>query len=226
MNIKKIITAISISLTAASCTFFETPVDDIASPTTSPATTAGQSASSPSDSGQSTSGQTAAGQAASAPATQQTISSNNTSYLIVAPIENIPEDAGTIAVVHFTRDNTERALALCKALTQSLQLTEVQDLPVNAGYVALWPVANDNAGGTCLEMLTDYEPIDITVEAAKRVNDTAEGPFLLTQHMESGKRMVYDMSYVTGNALDSAVGGWKSLVAGDSAGWPDYRSAR
>lgn len=160
------------------------------------------------------------------PAPSIPASQSGSSYLIVAPIESIPETARNIAVVHFTRKDTERAVAMCKALTETLTLTDPGELPVSALNVALWPVANDNAGGNCIEMLTDYEPIDITIEAAKRVNDKSEGPFLLTQHRDSGKRMIYDMSFVSRSALKSAVGEWRSLMGSDPANWPPYRSAK
>ena len=151
---------------------------------------------------------------------------SGSSYLIVAPIESIPDTARNIAVVHFTRKDTDRAVAMCKALTETLTLTDTSELPESALNVALWPVANDNAGANCIEMLTDYEPIDITIEAAKRVNEKSAGPFLLTQHRDSGKRMIYDMSFVSRAALKSAVGEWRSLMGSDPANWPPYRSAR
>lgn len=147
-------------------------------------------------------------------------------FLMIAPIEDIPESAGNVAVIHFTHDNTDRALGLCKALTQNLQITDAGDLPATATNVVMWPVANDNAGATCLEMLTDYEPIDISVEASKRVNESAEGPFLLTQNMPTGKRMIFDMSYVSASSLKSAVGEWQTLMGSASDDWPPYRSAR
>lgn len=215
-NTKTLLAGIILSATAG-CAFFEEPVSELRD--LAPASPASTSNSPPAPAPQT--------QVATPTAPTATIqSSPGTSYLIVAPIENLPDDAGNVAVVHFTRKDTERALALCKALIENLQLTDVQDLPAQATNVALWPVANDNAGSNCIEMMTDYEPIDISVEAAKRVNDTAEGPFLLTQHMLTGKRMIYDMSFVSRNVLKTAMGEWKSLIGSEPANWPAYRRAR
>lgn len=200
------------------CAFFDVPLDDLSAPGAAPATpNQPTEPAAPQATGQLSPSQTPA-QVATAIA--------SSSYLIVTPIENIPENASNVAVVHFTQDNTNRALALCKALTANLQVVDVQDLPARVNTVAMWPVANDNAGASCIEMLTDYTPIDISENAAKRVNSSVEGPFLLTQQMTTGKRMIYDMSFVSQAAIRSAVGEWQSLMGSDPTNWPPYRRAR
>ncbi len=216
---KNLIASVTMSaFITTGCAFFDVPVDDLAAPGAVPAIP-----------GQST--EPSATQAsepalpAQIPAKVATAAAAG-SYLIVAPIEDIPENAGNVTVVHFTRDDTDRALALCKALTANLQILEVQDLPASPTTVAMWPVANDNAGASCIEMLTDYTPIDISENAAKRVNNSVEGPFLLTQQMATGKRMIYDMSFVSQAAIRSAVGEWQSLMGSDPDNWPAYRRAR
>lgn len=211
-------------LLSAGCTFFEQPVTDLRDLTLSAPTN--ESSNQPTAPAPTPAPLVTPTPAATTAPTAPVIAPAGSSFLIVAPIENLPEAASNVAVVHFTRKDTERALALCKVLIQNLQIIDVQELPQTPTNVALWPVANDNAGGNCIEMLTDYEPIDITVEAAKKVNDSSEGPFLLTQHMNSGKRMIYDMSFVTRGALNAAVGEWKSLMGSDAANWPAYRRAR
>lgn len=219
---KSLLAGITFALSTG-CTFFEEPVTDLRDLAPSaPANEGNNSQPVPTPSRVPT--VTKLPPATSAPTTSSAASGSN--YLVVTPIENLPENATNIAVVHFTKKDTERALALCKVLIQNLQVVDIQELPTTVTTVALWPVANDNAGGSCIEMLTDYEPIDISVEAAKRVNESTEGPFLLSQHMNSGQRMIYDMSFISQSALNSAVGGWQSLMGSEPANWPAYRRAR
>lgn len=220
--IKPLLATVALSLSVG-CTFFEQPVDDLrvlapSLPTNEETTQQPVATLTPIKTNPTT-----AAPPATAPNNTATASG---SYLVVAPIESLPEQASNVAVVHFTKKDTKRALELCKALFQQLEIIDIQELPAQAANVVLWPVANDNAGGSCIEMLTDYEPIDITVDASKRINESADGPFLLTQHMPTGQRMIYDMSFLANSALDTAARKWKSLLSDNPADWPPYRRAR
>lgn len=160
---------------------------------------------------------------APAPSTQM---ARSPSYLIVAPIENFPRDAQNIAVVHLTERNTQRELALCKALMDNMPTVDALDLPPNPLTVVVWPVPNDNAGANCLEMIADFDGIEVTPEAAKRINEDTAGPFLLTRNLPSSKRMIYDTSFIANRALGSTVNKWLSLLGSSPADWPEYRRAR
>ena len=148
------------------------------------------------------------------------------SYLIVAPIESFPRDAQNIAVVHLTDRSTRRELALCKALMANMPAIEVQELPAKPLTVVVWPVPNDNAGANCIEMIADYEPIELTPEAEKRISSDAAGPFLLTRNLPTDKRMTYDTSFMSNSALSATVSQWITLLGSSPDNWPPYRRAR
>jgi len=87
-------------------------------------------------------------------------------------------------------------------------------------------VRAEASGDSCVEMLSDYENIDISIETAEKVNDQSDGPFLLTRNTPADKRLIYDFSFLKARAIPSALGDWQSLVAGDAGSWPPYQSAR
>lgn len=148
------------------------------------------------------------------------------SYLVVAPIDGFPRGAQNVAVVHLTERRTSRELSLCKALMQNMPTVNVEDLPPDPLTVVVWPVPNDNAGANCIEMISDFEPIEITTAAEGRIDEKAAGPFLLTRNLPSGKRMVFDVSFMSNSALSSTVNQWLSLLGSSPADWPEYRRAR
>lgn len=152
------------------------------------------------------------------------------SFFSIASIADIPEDAQNIAVVHFSRTggnrDTNRDLAMCKALLDQMSATPVSEIPANPTLVTLWPVSIGNTGDTCLEMITNYEPIDISNETAAKVNDSVSGPFLLTRNSALAKRMIFDFSYIPNQSLARGISEWQSLLGSDPANWPGYRSAR
>ncbi|MEM7259624.1 MAG: hypothetical protein AAF404_19800, partial [Pseudomonadota bacterium] len=82
------------------------------------------------------------------------------------------------------------------------------------------------AGANCLEMIADFDGIEITREAAKRINEDTAGPFLLTRNLPGSKRMIYDISFIGNSALSSTVNKWLSLLGSSPADWPEYRRAR
>jgi len=151
------------------------------------------------------------------------------SWLSVASIDAIPEDAQNLAVVHFSRTgrdrDTNRDLAMCKAMLERLPVTPVANIPANPALLVLWPVSS-GSGDTCLEMMTNYEPIDISNETAVRVNNSVAGPFLLTRNSALGKRMIFDLSYIPEQSLARGISEWQSLLGSDPVNWPGYRSAR
>ena len=115
---------------------------------------------------------------------------------------------------------------MCKALLETIPPTRIDQIPDLPGTVILWPVSSSNSGGTCIEMLTDYEPVDISNETAAKVNDSVAGPFLLTRNNTLRKRMIFDMSYRPRQSLKAAISEWQALLGSDPANWPPYRSSR
>ena len=115
---------------------------------------------------------------------------------------------------------------MCKALLERFPVTEPASVPANAANLIVWPVRNEAAGATCLEMLTDYEPIDISNETAEKVNSQSDGPFMLTRNTPLDKRMIYDLSFVRPKALSAAVGEWQLFMGSAASDWPAYRAAR
>jgi len=148
-------------------------------------------------------------------------------YLTVASLIDVPEDATNLAFVHFTQSgDSERALAVCQATMKNLPLVPTENIPGGAETVLVWPVTNSGVGNSCLEMIANYEPLDISNATAKRVNDSSRGPFLLTRSSRGTKRLIYDLSYIDKNKFAGAIDEWRSLLGSDPANWPEYRSAR
>ncbi len=224
MTLRFIWAGIAVSIFATGCAFFDEPLPDtgIDVPSGLPAETSAQTEPLPAPSA-TTEAQTSASTATTRTTTAATPGG---SYLVVAPIESFPQDASNIAVVHLTNRSSDRDLAICKALMQNFTTVDVQDVPASPLTVTVWPVPNDNAGANCIEMITEYEAIGLTADAEARISESDKGPFMLTRHLPSGKRMIYDLSFKTNSALSSAVNQWITLLGSDPGNWPDYRRAR
>ena len=148
-------------------------------------------------------------------------------YLTVASLIDIPENTTNLAFIHFTRsDDSARALAVCQATMENLPFVPVENIPGSANTVLVWPVNNSEVGNSCLEMIANYEALDISNATAKRVNDSSRGPFLLTRNSQQNKRLIYDLSFIDKNKFAGAVDEWRSLLGSAAANWPEYRSAR
>ena len=223
MKLYRMLTVMALASVATGCAFFDEPVSDdgLLIPGSQPVTTTRPTE--PATSTPAAEQSDTAGNATTAPQPQPATSQ---SYLVVAPIDNFPRDAQNIAVVHLTKRNTRRELALCKALMQNMPATEVQELPANPLTVVVWPVPNDNAGTNCIEMISDYEGIELTPEAARRIDKNSDGPYLLTRNLPSNNRMVFDISFMSNNALPATLNQWISLLGSNPADWPEYRRAR
>ncbi|OED42304.1 hypothetical protein AB833_06520 [Chromatiales bacterium (ex Bugula neritina AB1)] len=199
------------------CTFFEAPVqlDDLATaePTSPPVPT---------------SSTTPRQVVPSNPVAASTNASNT--IFTIGLLEDLPDDAVNIAVVHFSvrgsNRDTERDVAMCRAMLETIPPTRIDQIPPSPGTIVLWPVSNSNTGSTCLEMLTNYDPVDISNETARKVNDTVAGPFLLTRNNKLRKRMIFDMSYRSRQSIKNAIGEWQALLGSDPENWPAYRSSR
>jgi hypothetical protein len=222
MSLRLAVAALTAGCFATGCAFFDEPMSDsgVLIPSSEPAveSTVATPASDPlqttTDSAATDNRRTTSQAAASA------------SYLVVAPIDRFPRDAQNIAVVHLTQRATRRDVSLCKALMDNIPTVDVGELPPNPLTVVVWPVPNDNAGANCIEMISDYEPIEITPEAAQRITDDSTGPYLLTRNLPSGKRMIFDISFMPNSAMSATINQWLSLLGSSPADWPEYRRAR
>ncbi len=231
MILRHLVIAVCFTTLATGCAFFDDPVSDPGEliPSRVPATTT--PAPTPAPQPVQPSAPAPAPQAAESLTAAQTSAGASEvavspSYLVVAPIDSFPRDAQNITVVHLTDRSSRRDLALCKALMNNMPAIDVQDLPPNPLTVVIWPVPNDNAGANCIEMIAEFDPIDITPDAEKRIASDAAGPFLLTRNLPTGKRMIYDISFMSNSALSSTVNQWISLMGSNPADWPEYRRAR
>ena len=232
-------TSILLLVSLSACAFFNEPIDGLGTPTTSvPATGVPSSLPPPATTAnvpapvQPSVTQTAtAQQTERVPAASQSANASNSAsgtYFTVATLFDIPENSNNISFVHLTSTggSTRRELAMCRALLERFPVTEPALVPANAANLIVWPVRNEATGGTCLEMLTDYEPIDISNETAEKVNSQADGPFMLTRNTPLDKRMIYDLSFVRPRALPAAVGEWQLFMGSAASDWPTYRAAR
>jgi len=148
-------------------------------------------------------------------------------YLTVASLIDIPEDATNLAFIHFTQSNSAtRTLAVCQAAMKNLPLVPVENIPSGAETVLVWPVTNSDSGTSCLEMISNYEALDISNATAERVNSSSRGPYLLTRNSRQNKRLIYDLSFITASKFATAIDEWRSLLGSDATNWPEYRSAR
>ncbi len=148
-------------------------------------------------------------------------------YLTVSSLIDIPEDATNLAFVHFTQTgDSKRALAVCQATMKNLPLVPVENIPAGANTILVWPVTNTGVGNSCLEMISNYEALDVSNATAERVNDSSRGPFLLTRNSGQRKRLIYDLSFIDPNKFAGAIDEWRSLLGSDPANWPEYRSAQ
>jgi hypothetical protein len=231
-----------IGLTAglSGCAFFDQPVDDLG--TITPGAPPSSSTLPPPlpDSGNAPPrlpNSTDAGSASPPPLTPPGDNANATgtlptlpgqsAYLTVASLIDIPEDATNLAFIHFTQNqDSARALAVCQAAMNNLPLVSLENIPAGADTVMVWPVNNSEVGGSCLEMIANYEALDISNATAERVNDTARGPFVLTRNTRQGNRLIYDLSFIDRNKFSGAIDEWRSLLGSDPANWPEYRPAR
>ena len=226
MNFHRILAITTAMSIATGCAFFDEPLSDprIIVPSGIPAdtTTAEQTIPAPTDATTS-----APEPVAQVPAPQRQASvATGGGYLIVAPIEQFPQDASNIAVVHLTNRSSNRDLAICKALMENFTPVDVADIPAQPITVTVWPVPNDNAGANCIEMITEYEAIELTAQAESRITESDKGPYLLTRNLSTDQRMIYDLSFKTNEDLSTAVSQWITLIGSAPENWPDYRRAR
>jgi hypothetical protein len=228
MNFHRILAITVAAGVATGCAFFDEPLSDpgITVPSGIPADTTAAEQTIPAPTN--TNAPAAPQPTEQTPSAQQPLASAATggSYLIVAPIEEFPQDASNIAVVHLTNRSSNRDLAICKALMENFTTVDVGDIPAQPLTVTVWPVPNDNAGANCIEMITEYEAIELTAQAEDRIAESDKGPFLLTRNLPTGKRMIYDLSFKTNGDLSSAVNQWITLIGSAPENWPDYRRAR
>ena len=148
-------------------------------------------------------------------------------YLTVASLIDIPEDTTNLAFIHFTQsEDSARALAVCQATMKNLAFVPVENIPDSADTVLVWPVNNSDVGNSCLEMIANYEALDISNATAQRVSDSSRGPFLLTRNSQQSKRLIYDLSFIDRDKFAGAIDEWRSLLGSAAADWPEYRSAR
>ena len=225
MTLRCILAGIAVSIFATGCAFFDEPMSDtgIDVPSGLPAEAPAPTEPLPAPTA-TTDAQTST--TTTTTARQTTTAASGGNYLVVAPIESFPQDATNIAVLHLTSRSSDRDLAICKALMQNFTTIDVQDVPAEPLTVTVWPVPNDNAGANCIEMITEYEAIGLTADAEQRIGESDKGPFMLTRHLPTGKRMIYDLSFKTNSSLSSAVNQWITLLGSDPTNWPDYRRAR
>ncbi len=226
MIFHRLLAGIALTSLATGCAFFDEPLSDpgIVVPSGIPADTQAEPLPQPTP-------PPASAESTTTPAPQPVAKesapvSSSGNYLIVAPIEQFPQDASNIAVVHLTNRSSNRDLAICKALMENFTTVDVEDVPAQPLTVTVWPVPNDNAGANCIEMITEYEAIDITAQAEQRIGESDKGPYLLTRHLPTDKRMIYDFSFKTNSALSSAVNQWVTLLGSSPADWPEYRRAQ
>ncbi len=216
--------------TLTGCTFFDQPLDEfgagtetgLPAPDTNPATpppTVSSSESAPKT--------TIEGQSAD---TSTTDGNAEGTYFTVVTLFDMPENATNISFVHFTSSpsnrDTRRELGLCKALLDTYSVTNPADVPANAEHLIVWPVRSDASGANCIEMLTDYEPIDISNETAKQIKSDADGPFMLSRNTPSRKRLIYDLSFIRPKSLSTALNDWQLVINNPAQDWPPYQSAR
>ena len=233
-----LLTSVLLLASLTACAFFNEPVEGLGTltgpaPTSAPASNVPSTLSPPplTPDVPSASPPAADQQPEPAPVASQSAKVEGSSagtYFTVSTLFDIPENSTNISFVHFIPEgrSTKRELAMCKALLERFPVTEPASVPANASNLIVWPVRNEAAGATCLEMLTDYEPIDISNETAEKVNSQSDGPFMLTRNTPLDKRMIYDLSFVRPKALSAAVGEWQLFMGSAASDWPTYRAAR
>ena len=245
---------IALSIGVGGCAFFDQPVDDLGTitPGAPPSSTAspalpGSSTTQPTAQPPGLSGSDDANTSVQTPLRNTPTDNANPSispdsaagtgalptqpgegaYLTVASLIDIPEGATNLAFIHFTQsEDSARALAVCQATMKNLPFVAVEDIPANANTVLVWPVNNSDVGNSCLEMIANYEALDISNATAKRVSDSSRGPFLLTRNSQQSKRLIYDLSFIGRNKFAGAIDEWRSLLGSAAADWPECRSAR
>lgn len=236
----KFLIVVALLVNASACAFFDQPLDDFGSSTLPPPNSKTPAAAPPLPSDNAPSGsEPMSGSAAVQPAPQptaeaQSLTAQNTdntsgTFFTVATLFDVPDNTPNISFVHFTKSggssDATRALAICKALLKSYDVTAATDIPANANHLVVWPVIEDVADANCSEMLDNYDPIEIGASTAEKVKDSATGPFLLTRNTTTDKRLVFDFSNARARALSAGLKDWQALVSGPAQAWPDYESA-
>ncbi len=228
MNLK-LLTIVAGFLAVTGCTFFDEPLDEFSTAPGLPAPGSNTTAPLPEVSSANTDSAPKADQTPTADTSTLEGNAEGT-YFTVVTLFDMPENANNISFVHFTSSptnrDTRRELGLCKALLETYPVTKPADVPANAEHLIVWPVRSETSGANCIEMLTDYEPIDISNETARKIKNNADGPFMLSRNTPSKKRLIYDLSFVRPKALSKALGEWQLVINNTPQDWPAYQSAR
>ncbi len=217
----KFFAVLGLAIAVTSCAFFEEPLDDLSVNVPSNRTPASLPTL------DNTGTEPAPSQSPTTIPAASTASGNPSGiYFTVATLFDIPESAATMSFVHFTDRDQRREQAICEALLEQHSATSASEVPADAPNLIVWPVSTEGTTADCASMLDDYEPIDISNKTAERVNNDAEGPFILSRNSATGKRLIYDLSSVSRRSIKNTVDSWQALVGRDSASWPEYEKAR
>ena len=227
------ITSALLLCTTTACTFFQEPVDDLQSinppaadnPVTSrqPALPPVAPPPLPASSGTppplpASGSNTNAGRTVAAAASG--------TYLTVATIFDVPENAPNLSFVHFTKRSRRREGEICQALLSRYPITRPADVPANATSVIIWPITEGSTADNCSSMIKDHEPLEISSQTAEVVTSNSTGPFVLSRNTPQQKQMIYNFSSIGTRDLGSAMNEWQRVVASDVQSWPAVVNAR